>query len=1057
MLAAFALSASAAQAEEGRLLRFPATNGEQVVFSYAGDLYSVPIAGGKARRLTSHVGYEIFPRYSPDGKTIAFTGQYDGNTEVYTIPAEGGEPLRLTYTATLDRDDIGDRMGPNNIVMTWTPDGSQIVYRSRKQTSGFIGRLFKVGAQGGLSEVIPLPEGGFCSYSPDGKRMAYNRVFREFRTWKYYKGGMADDVWIYDPEAGSVENITKNDAQDIVPMWIGDEIFFISDRDKIMNLFVYNTKTKQTEKVTDFKEYDIKFPSAGGGMIVFENGGYIYRFDPATRKAEKVSVEMDSENVYARSELKDVSGSIRGTSVSPGGERVAVSARGEVFNLPVAEGVTKNLTRTAGVHEREARWSPDGKSIAYLSDASGEWAVYLQPQEGGEAVKLTPDSDTYIFSIWWAPDSKTIVYTDRKNRVWAVDVESKKQRVLFEDPYSAPWSISWSPDSRWITYSRESTNGFGVIYVYNLEENKEYPVTDKWFYSAGPVFTQDGKYIVFTSARDFNPTYSHTEWNHVYNRMEGVYLALLSEDTPDPFLSKDVEVGATSTADSAAGVRIDPDGLPDRIVKLPLSAGYYGPYYGDKQGRFYYQTENQTRVYNLVDKSDKLVAVDYGWTVSADGKKVLWNRGKNYYVTDLPDGEIALGKPADLSGLQVMTDYPAEWRQIFNETWRQMRDGFYLENMHGVDWPAIKAKYEVLLPYVRHSLDLNYLIAEMISELHSGHAYITPGETPRADRIKTGLLGAEISRDPSGAFRIDRILPAPNWNRALRSPLSDPGLGVEEGDYIVAIDGVQTNTVNDLYKLLVGKVDLPVELTVSDSPQGKETRKVVIKPIADEAPLYYYDWVQENIRKVDEASNGRIGYVYIPDMGVDGLNEFARYYYPQLDKEGLIIDDRANGGGNVSPMILERLSREPYRVTMSRNSQRRSTVPDGTLVGPKVCLINKYSASDGDLFPWGFRELGLGKLIGTRTWGGIIGITSPLPLIDGTSMTIPFFTSYSMRDGQWMIENHGVDPDIVIDNDPIKEWAGEDEQLNRAIEEVMKQLPDRKPVPPIPAPRDFSK
>lgn len=459
-------------------MRFPATNGNEIVFSYAGDLYRVPVTGGEAQRLTSHVGYEMFPRFSPDGKTIAFTGQYDGNTEVYTIPAAGGEPQRLTYTATNSRDDLGDRMGPNNIVMTWTPDGKQIIYRNRI-SDGFAGKLYSVNQEGGMPEIIPLPEGGFCSYSPDGKRLAYNRTMREFRTWKYYKGGMADDVWIYDPAKKSVENITNNVAQDIFPMWIGDDIFFLSDRDRTMNIFVYNTKTKQTSKVTNFTEYDVKFPSASGNTIVFENGGYIYKMDAATRQPEKVNISLASDNIYARSAIKNGAKYLTAVSASPDGERVVVTARGEVFNLPSTKGVTKNITRTPGAHERDAQWSPDGKCIAYISDATGETELYLQDAVEGNPVQLTKNNDTYIRSFEWSPDSKKIVYTDRQNRINLLDVASRQVTMLLQDPMGEPQDVTFSPDSKWLTYTRDADNEITVVYVYDIAGKKEYPVTDQ--------------------------------------------------------------------------------------------------------------------------------------------------------------------------------------------------------------------------------------------------------------------------------------------------------------------------------------------------------------------------------------------------------------------------------------------------------------------------------------------------------------------------------------------------------------------------------------------------
>ena len=502
-------------------------------------------------------------------------------------------------------------------------------------------------------------------------------------------------------------------------------------------------------------------------------------------------------------------------------------------------------------------------------------------------------------------------------------------------------------------------------------------------------------------------------------------------------------------------VKVDADGLSDRIVKVPLPQGYHGNLYSDGQ-KVYYSRNNSTYVYDLNKQKEETVAEGARMWVEPGGKKAGFFKNKQLFVKDIPSGKIDLKDPVNFSDMKMTIDYAKEWAQIFDEAWRAFRDGFYLENMHGVDWKAMKKKYGVLLPYVKNRQDLTYLIGEMIGELNCGHAYVNTGETNRPQRIKTGLLGAEISRDKSGFFRLEKILPGESWSPALRSPLTEPGIEAQVGDFIVAIDGVPTNTVNDLYALLVGKAGVPTELSLNGKAQLNGARKVVIRPLEEEYSLYHYQWVKNNIEKVDKASGGKIGYIYIPDMGVDGLNEFAKYFYPQLDKEGLIIDDRANGGGNVSPMILERLAREPYRMTMRRGSTRNGTVPDAVLVGPKVCLINKYSASDGDLFPWGFRALKLGKLIGTRTWGGIVGITASLPFIDGTDVRVPFFTSYDMN-GNWMVENEGVEPDILIDNDPVKEWNGEDEQLNRAIEEVMKELKNRKPLPKTPAPRVWNK
>lgn len=1055
---------TAQNAPEARLLRFPTTNGNEIVFTYAGDLYRVSITGGQAQRLTSHIGYEMFARYSPDGKTIAFTGQYDGNTEVFTIPSTGGEPLRLTYTATNKRDDLSDRMGPNNIVTAWHPSGKHIVFRNRI-SSGFDGKLYTVDADGGMPQVIPLPEGGFCSYSPDGKQLAYNRVMREFRTWKYYKGGMADDVWIYSPESNSVVNITNNPAQDIFPMWIGNEIYYLSDRDRTMNLFVYDTQTKQTAKVTDFTDFDIKFPSFNGNTIVFEKGGFIYTFDATSKKSEKVRITLASDNIYARGEVKEGEKNITAVSISPNGERAVITARGEVFDVPVTQGVTRNITRSAGANDRNAQWSPDGKWIAYISDATGETELYIREAVSAAApVQLTKNNNTYIRGFEWSPDASRIFYTDRKNQLNEVEIASRKATTLLKDDIGEFRGVSVSPDNRWLTYIRTLENNVSAVFVYDRVDKKEFMVTDKWYDAAGPRFSNDGKYLFFTSSRDFNPTYGSTEWNHVYNNMDCVYFAILSNDVSSPFLEKDdlvtfsdaKKVDKKSDSIASKNVRIDTGSFADRIYRLPIAAGNYRVIWADGE-RVFYGSRGAVKMFTFKDSKEETILDGGSMSISYGAKKALVAKQNKYYVADIPKGKMTLNDPINTGNLKIATDYTAEWAQIFDEAWRHMRDGFYVENMHGVDWKAMKKKYAVLLPYVKNRLDLNYVIGEMIGELNCGHAYINAGEADRPERISTGMLGAEISLDKSGFFRIEKILPGANWSKALRSPLTESGLNVKVGEYIVAVDGVTTGGVKNFYELLVGKAGIPTELTINSQPTEQGARKVVIKPLEEEYSLYHYNWVQNNIRKVEEASGGKVGYIYIPDMGVDGLNEFSRYFYPQLDKEALIIDDRANGGGNVSPMILERLSREPYRVTMRRGSTRVGTVPDAVQYGPKVCLINKYSASDGDLFPWGFRALGLGKLIGVRTWGGIVGISGSLPFIDGTDLRVPFFTSFDPKTGDWIIENHGVDPDIEIDNDPIKEWNGEDQQLNRAIEEMMKEIKTRKPLPGIPTPRNWSK
>lgn len=1055
--------------EDARVLRFPAIYGEQIVFSFAGDLYTVNSDGGIARKLTSHVGYEMFPRFSPDGRYIAFTGQYDGNTEVYIIPSQGGIPERLTFTATLDRDDVADRMGPNNIVMAWTPDGKYITYRSRKQSfNSFKGQLFNVPVSGGLSKELTLSTGGFCSYNDNGQKLAFNRVFREFRTWKYYEGGMADDIRILDLKSGKIEVIAESKNQDIFPMWIGDEIYFLSDRDRRMNLFVYNLKSKKTEKLTDYQDYDIKFPSHSQDYIVFEKGGYIFKYDIKQRKAEYVPIKIADDQLFARTELKDVSKHIRTADLSPNGERVIFGARGEVFSLPARKGITYNLSQTPGIHERNVSWSPDGNYIAYISDKSGEFEIYIQKHDGSEAPKqLTKNADTYIFDYKWSPDSKSILFHDRKLKLKLVDLQSGRISLIDENEYGMINGYNWSPDSKWIVYEYPTDNEYSIIKLFNTENSRKYDVTDNWYDSDNCVFSSDGKYLLFVSSRDFKPVYNQLEWNHAYTNLEKIFLIVLSADIPNPFAPEnetiktdDNDKKSSESKEESKSVKIDIEGISNRIVSLPVAASNYFNlrciddkiYYISWSGG----NEMSAKMYDLKSKKETELAKNMQFVISSNGKKMLIRINNQFEVIDLPTAGVSIKDAMDLSGLKANVVYSEEWQQIFDESWRQMRDFFYVENMHGVDWNKMKEKYAVLVPYIRHRDDLSYIIGEMIGELNVGHAYINSGEKPLAERVKTGLLGAKISKHSSGYFRVDEILKGANWDPSLRSPLTEIGVNVNTGDYLISINGNSLKDINDLYSLLIGQAGKTVEIIVNTKPAETGSRKVLLTPIADESALYYYNWVQKNIEYVNSKTKGEVGYLHIPDMQSSGLNEFAKHFYPQLNKKGLIIDDRGNGGGNVSPMIIERLQRELTRSNVARNIKEGSTVPDKLMLGPKVLLIDQYSASDGDLFPYAFKKHKLGTVIGTRTWGGVVGITGSLSFIDGQDLRKPEFASYSGDKSEWIIEGYGVEPDIWIDNDPYMEYMGKDNQLDKAIEVIMEQLKDYKGVPPVPAPPDKS-
>jgi tricorn protease len=1052
-----------AQEGEARLLRFPAIHGNRVAFSYAGNLYTALADGGVARRLTNHDGYEMFARYSPDGRYLAFTGQYDGNTEVYVMPSDGGRPRRLTFTATLFRDEVSDRMGPNNIVMGWR-DSTHIIFRSRmREWNDFIGQLYTVDLEGHMPEQIPVPRGGFCSFSPDGKKMAYNRIFREFRTWKRYRGGMADDIWVHDFETKKTEAIASDPAVDDFPMWHKDRIYFLSDRKQggalRFNLYSYELPTKKLRQQTDYTDYDIKYPSLGDDAIVYENAGYIYRFDLKTEKASKISIKILDDHLGGRGGLISVSGNVGAFEISPDGKRALFSARGDLFTVPAKEGVTRNLTNTSGVHERNPKWSPDGKTIAYISDASGEDEIHVRPADGsGEETPLTQSGPPYKYHLVWSPDSKKIMWADKLMRLFMLDVAAKKTTQIAK---ATAWEIKdyvWSPDSKWIAYAMSEEKTMQKVFLYGLADGKTTQVTDGWYDSFRPEFSGDGKYLFFVSERDFNPVFSATEWNHAYVDMSKLYFVTLAKDTPNPFAPKSDDEKKEEKKDSPkdmkdAGkdketkkdVKIDLDGLGDRVLGLPVAGGNYDDLVSVGGNLYYRRTsrrdpgKNGVFLFDVAAKKEHAIGNLGGFEISANGQKMLVQKDLKYYIIDLPKGAASLDSPLDLTHMQVNLDRTAEWKQIFHESWRQMRDYFYDPALHGVEWKKVRERYEPLLPHVNHRADLTYLIGEMISELCAGHAYVGAGDLPKVHKIPMGLLGAEVRQDKTGAFQITRILKGATWDKSLRAPLAEIGIDVKEGEYIIAVDGKPTKSVNNLQELLINKVGRPVHLKIAPKADLAGARDVTVVPTGDEHPLYYHAWVQGNIKKVEEATKGEVGYLHIPDMLATGLNEFAKHYYPQIRKKGLIIDVRGNGGGNVSPMIIERLRREMAMIKMSRDTAPVPN-PEATFLGPMLCLMNEFSASDGDLFPYRFRFHKLGKLVGKRSWGGVIGIRGTLPFIDGGSLNKPEFASYDTLGKKWIIENHGVDPDVVVDNDPAREFAGTDDQLLRAIEVIREEM-----------------
>jgi tricorn protease len=1118
-----------------RLLRFPTTNGSQIVFCYAGELYTVAKEGGIARRLTSGPGYTSFPRFSGDGKQLAFTSQYDGNTEVYVMPGEGGEPKRITTTTTVGRDDVSDRMGPNNIVMTWENTKPLVVFRSRMRTfNSFIGELYTASLDGDLPQQLPVPRGGFASFSPDDSKMVYNRVFREFRTWKHYRGGMADDVWLFDFKTGQTTNLTNDPSQDICPMWGPDNrIYFISDRDGRMNLFSTDLSGKDTKQLTNFKDYDIKFPSIGKDAVVFEQAGYIWRYDLASGQSAVVPIDIKEDFASGRSAMVDASKHIESVSPGPDGQRVIVVARGDLYSVPGKDGTPRNLTRTSNAHERDAVWSPDGKWIAYNSDATGENELYVRSQDGkGEPTQLTSNADTYFYAAIWSPDSKKLMWSDRKQRLRTLDVASKAVTEIVLSKEAEIRGYDWSPDSQWIAYAIQEENGGDRVYLYSVADKKATPVTDEWYSADNPTFSDDGKYLMLTSGRDFKPLFDQTDFGNIYRDLERVYLVTLAKETENPLGPRSDEVGKKKDKDKEKAddkdkdkpkdadkdkakpdkkpgedakkddkehqdkdkdakpkkpVKVDLDGIHDRLVALDIPSANYSNLRMVNDRIFYMRrTVADDRgsddddagpdsrryhlcSYSLEDRKETVLGDVSNYEITYDGKKMLVKVGKEYAMIDLPKDKLEFkdekaGKDfrLKLAGLDMKLDRHAEWTQIYNECWRQMRDFFYAPNMNGVDWKAMKDKYGALVPFVNHRNDLTYLLGELIGELNNGHAYVGGGERPETPRIKLGLLGAELARDPaSKAYKIVRILPGENWNKNARSPLTAIGVNVKAGDFILAVNGTPVSSLANIYDALIGTADKQVILRVNSKPSDDGARDITVVPIADESPLYYRAWVQKNVEEVSKKTNGEVGYIHIPDMGQAGLNEFTKQYFPQVRKKGLIIDVRGNGGGFVSPLVIDRLRRALVMVEIARNGTPQTNPPQ-TFLGPMVALCNEFSASDGDIFPYRFKANGMGKLIGKRTWGGVVGIRNPLPLTDGGTLNRPEFAPFSKDGKEWVIEGHGVDPDIVVDNDPSKEFKGEDEQLNRAIDEIQKDMkakgyslppgpppfPNRNPTPP---------
>lgn len=1094
-----------------RLLRYPDMHGNLVVFTYAGDLWIAERAGGQSRRLTAHLGEETFAKFSPDGKWIAFTGNYDGNTDVYVIPVEGGEPRRLTYHPASDQ------------VLDWTPQGNRVLFRSTSTnfTTRFE-KLYTVGLDAGLPEELPVSSGGLTSFSPDGTKIAYNRISTEFRTWKRYRGGRHSFVSIYDLKTGQYDEVPHTRAADIFPMWQGDAIYFDSDRDGVMNLYRYDLKSKATKQLTHYKDYDVKWPSLSGGnssSIVYEYGGYLYTLDLKSEKTAMIPLTVESDLAFTRPSYVKVERFINSFSLSPSGARALFGARGETFTVPAKKGDVRNLTNTSASRELSPTWSPDGKWIAYFSDRTGEYELYIRAQDGtGEEKRITTDGHAYRSGPSWSPDSTKILFAEKTLKLFYVDINGGAPVLVDKSEIGPINGYDWSPDSKWVTYSKAHPNGYPTIQLYSLDQKKSFQVSDAMTPDFNPVFDKNGKYLYFFSNRTFsNPTISNYELTFSYNNNTGIYAVTLASDTPSPFAPEsDEEKGeqpksgpkpAPLPGTGAAGergkpgtgspgeqgakpadqkssddtqkegaaqpakedakpqvkpIRIDIENIGRRIVNVPVPIGSYNGLLAAKDKFFYLATppaggsvqQGPTiftlHSYDIAKREDTVVLAGVtSYDINNAGDKIIYQAGPVYGIIDTmkPGQKVGDGK-LDLSGLEMKLDPRAEWKQIFDEAWRIERDFYYDPTMRGLDWAAIKTRYEQELPYIAHRSDLNYLIGEMIGELSTSHAYVSGGEMPNVARVGVGLLGADFEAS-NGYYRFKKIYAGDNSSGDTRSPLTEPGVQVKEGDYLIAVNGRPLRATDNPYAPFENTVGKQVSLKVNDKPSEDGARAVTVRPIGSETSIRNLDWIETNRRKVEAATGGRCGYVYVPDTFVAGISEFARAFYAQTDKDALIIDERWNGGGLIPDFFTERLKRKNLNYIAPREG-RDYKIPNAAIYGPKVMIINEYAGSGGDAFPFYFRSEGIGTIIGKRTWGGLVGIQGGLAMIDNGSVTAPSAAFWSYQNGKsdWVAENKGIDPDIEVDQRPDLERGGHDPQLEKAIEIINEQLKKNPPVQP---------
>ncbi|MCX6627378.1 MAG: PDZ domain-containing protein [Candidatus Solibacter sp.] len=1091
------------------LLQKPAMNKTEIVFTYSGDLWHVSREGGVAARLTSGPGFESDAAFSPDGKTLAFTGEYDGNVDVFTVAASGGVPKRLTYHPDADR------------AVGWTADGARILFRSNRLSQSRYTQLYTVAVEGGLPEVLPLPMGCMGAYSPDGKRMLYAPLdggqfapgFTNFVAWKRYRGGSASYLWTVNFADLSTVKVPRTDSNDIYPMWIGEKTYFLSDRNGPMTLFSYDPQSRRVTELIKNTGKDIMSASAAGGSIVYEQFGQVHVYDIASGKEHGVKIEIAADLTEVRPHFQNVSRELRNAAISPTGMRAVFEAHGEVLTVPAEKGEVRNVTNTPGVMERTPAWSPDGKTIAYFSDESGEYALHIKPQNGaGETKKIAlAGNSAFYFDPKWSPDSKAIAFTDNMCNLWMAEIAGGKvTKVDTDHIYTLNRGFNWSGDSKWIAFERFLPNRLRAISVYSVESGKSVQITDGMSDAKQPVFDRDGQYLYFMASTNYGPTTSGLDMSSDEHEVtSSIYLAVLPNNIASPLAPESDEEGvpgpkgtpaaeggrggrADNGAAGAAGaaapaaetppkpVRIDFDKLQQRIVALPFPARAYVGIEAGRPGILFVMEPGAgggggrggagggatlTRFDLKTRKSDKLADGVASFDLSANGDKMLLRMGgaggagggrgaapavPSYVIvpsaTPVKAGEGALR----LANIEVNVDPIAEWRQMYHEVWRIQRSYFYDPNLHGVNTADSEKEYEKYLDSLSSRADLNYIFNDMLSEMTSGHLRGGGGNIPLARTIPGGLLGADYEI-ANGRYRFKKIYAGESWNPQLLAPLVQPGLNVNEGDYLLAVNGQELAGKDDVSRLLENSAGKSTVLKIGADPSGANAREITVVPIASELQLRHQEWIAANRRKVDQLSGGKLAYVYLPDTGQGGLTSFNRYYFAQSDKQGAVIDERFNGGGQVADYIIEAMRRQLMGFWSPRYGAIYRT-PAASILGPKVMIVNEIAGSGGDAMPWMFRYTKIGPLVGKRTWGGLIGVSQYPALMDGGNVTAPNFGFFS-PEGQWDVENHGVAPDVEVEMDPKSVGEGHDPQLERAVAMAL-QLLEKNP-PPTPKRPEF--